>query len=273
MVLLVVATRPDHPVDEVVEFVHGPAEPVLGRRRTGQPDRQRGPSALPCLREGDRQHVADHPGLFVQSAREQGSPDDVERERLHLVRRVDRASRDEVVLPPVEAFLGGLDHDPGEVLEVVRVERRLGHPAVALPAFPLAGQQALAQQELQDVVGVWTPVVAVVGLQHLLDPVGVGDEHDVPVPPSRRDREVDDVAPPVDRCGQGAQRVPTERLDPGQPVAAGRARRQVRRRPQQAHEPPPAGWSRGETRSEARSSRATSSSTSESRPCGTSSVS
>ena len=137
------ATLADDPVDNIVEAMRRSCELAVAGRR--QPCRDQEAEA----REAEIVEVLD-PGAQAGDLRnpggdvvvEEGSSDDAQRQRRHLVVEIE----DLAVGPRVDAVLGIARHRPAVALDAFAMERRRRQPTVPQPLVALGGEEAVSEQ-------------------------------------------------------------------------------------------------------------------------------
>ena len=91
------------------------------------------------------------------------------------------------------------------MLEPRRTKGRIGERTLAAPIVPLAGHQAVAEQQTRSVVNGALPVVFLPGPQHLLDRIGMcehdqilaqgkGESKQWPIPLEQADKGLQEIA-------------------------------------------------------------------------------
>ena len=168
------AARLDDVVDDGVEVRERPPVAAIARRRDPLREVRRGVREVEPLGDGAGR-VGELPASVLDVEPEQRPRHDGERGPLELLVQRDRpAGR-----PAVRAFAGLRDHRVRVLLEPFEEERRLESLALLLPVPPLAEQEAVADDvaELRPLERP-LPVAVLVGDEHALDLLGVGDHHE-----------------------------------------------------------------------------------------------
>ena len=114
---------------------------------------------------------------------------DLERELAHIVGEIDRLAARRLRGPALGEFLVDLVNQAAEPVDDAPVKDGLHHAPLAPPEVPLAGHDAVAEQDLDPVHALALGVVAMIRQQHVLDVVGMID--DVVVHAARRARTRD----------------------------------------------------------------------------------
>ena len=218
----------DQPVDHLVELRDRAQEADVARERH-PPGERHGREHPPVEdRKGGGDRLVDRLRVTGHLGAEEGLHRDLDQQAHHLALEVERLALGDLALPPLEhgrdRGVDGLHH----AHQAGDVKARLQEPPLQAPLLPLAQEQPVAAERLEELEVGAPNVIPVVGLPDALDVVRMGDEVELL---GAEAAQADHVAVLPRRLGQERQRV-LHHL--GQSAHDGVARRSGNRRATQS---------------------------------------
>ena len=125
------------------------------------------------------------------------------------VHHVGLGVADLAVAPRLQHPLGVIDHEPAVRSDPLAVKRRLGQLALAAPELAFAGQEPLPERPLRLPQPIVLDELPILVDQHLLDQVGMVDEHDSPGAESGRNQVAILLSPARSSSPTGRGRTPS----------------------------------------------------------------